>query len=558
MDYAKYKPYPVFRLENRTWPENQITQAPVWCSVDLRDGNQALVNPMTLEQKLDFFKLLVDIGFKEIEIGFPAASDTEFNFARALIERGLIPDDVKIQVLTQAREHIITKTFEALDGVKSAIVHLYNSTSTLQRDVVFGKSRDEIKKIAVDGAVVLNKLAKKYGEDQFRFEYSPESFTGTETDYAAEVCNAVIDVWNPTPERKVIINLPSTVEMTTPNVYADQIEYMSNNLKCRDSIVLSVHTHNDRGTGIASSELALLAGAQRVEGTLFGNGERTGNADIITIAMNLFTQGVDPGLDFSSIDTIRNIYQDYTELPVHPRHPYAGALVFTAFSGSHQDAIKKGMAKMKKRHGSWEVPYLPIDPADLGRDYDQIVRVNSQSGKGGVAFVLEQEYSIQMPREMQKDFGPIVTAYSDYKSRALPPQKIYELFEKTYINIKKPIELVWYDETTNGDFSVTATVKVNGEEREIAGSGNGIVSAFCEALYGVADARFDIMNYNQHSLEHGSKSRAITYLQISDEKGTNYFGAGISSSTTKSSLLAVASAFNRMLVITEDRVALGI
>ncbi len=550
MNFTKYRPYPLFQLADRTWPMQQLVQAPIWCSVDLRDGNQALVNPMTLEQKLDFFRLLVEIGFKEIEVGFPAASDTEFSFVRTLIERNLIPDDVTIQVLTQARDHIIRRTFESLEGVKRAVVHLYNSTSTLQRDVVFNKSKDEIRQIAIDGAGLMNELSEQYGRERFWFEYSPESFTGTEMDYAAEVCNAVIDVWQPTSDRKVIINLPNTVEMTMPNVYADQIEYMSRCLHCRDNVIVSVHAHNDRGTGVAASELAMLAGAQRVEGTLFGNGERTGNADILTIAMNMYTQGIDPSLDFTKIDDIIETYQNYTELAVHPRHPYAGDLVFTAFSGSHQDAIKKGIAKLREHPDYWEVPYLPIDPIDVGRSYNQIVRVNSQSGKGGVAFVLEQEYSIQMPKAMQQDFGPLATDFSDRAGTVLSPSQIYELFDQTYINLKQPLELVKYNETTNGAFSVAATININGEAREIEGHGNGIVSAFCEALCESLDLRFEIINYSQHSLEYGSKSRAITYLQIDDDNGRSFFGAGVSSSISKSSLLSVLSALNRMLTLT--------
>lgn len=547
MNYKKYRQFPIFRLADRTWPNRETTSAPLWCSVDLRDGNQSLINPMTLEQKLDFFKLLVEIGFKQIEIGFPAASDTEYNFARALIEQGLIPDDVVIQVLTQAREHIIRRTFESIDGVKKAVVHLYNSTSVLQRDVVFGKSKNEIKKIATDGAVLLRDLADEYGKDRFLFEYSPESFTGTEMDYAADVCNAVIDIWQPTDDRKAIINLPSTVEMATANVYADQIEYMCRNLHSRENVLVSLHSHNDRGTGVAATELAVLAGADRVEGTLFGNGERTGNADIVTLAMNLFAKGVDPKLDFSEIDRIIDIYENYTQMPVHPRHPYAGELVFTAFSGSHQDAIKKGMARLVDHPEYWEVPYMPIDPVDVGRNYDHIVRVNSQSGKGGVAFILEKEYGLMLPKAFQQDFGPIVTLVSDNKNKELMPQEIYELFDETYINISEPVKLISYEETSNGEFCVKAAIEINGAKKEISGYGNGIMSAFCAGLYDVLDSRFEIINYSEHSMEYGSKSRAITYLQIDDTDGRHYFGAGVSSSISKSSLLSIVSAVNRMI-----------
>jgi 2-isopropylmalate synthase len=454
---------------------------------------------------------------------------------------------VVIQVLTQAREHIIRRTFEALEGVNKAVVHLYNSTSELQRRVVFGKGRDEIKKIATDGAELVARLSEEYGRDRFIFQYSPESFTGTEMDYAAEVCNAVIDIWHPAPGRGVIINLPSTVEMATPNVYADQIEYMCRSLKNRRDIVVSLHAHNDRGTGVASTELGLLAGADRVEGTLFGNGERTGNADIMNLAMNLYSQGIDPGLDFSDIDGIIETYESYTGLPVHPRHPYAGDLVFTAFSGSHQDAIKKGMDKLADAHGFWEVPYLPIDPVDVGRNYDRIVRVNSQSGKGGVAFVLEKEFGLSLPKAMQQNFGPIVTGMSDGLKRELQPKEIYQLFDDTYINIAEPLRLVNYSEVSNGDFHVKAVIEYQRSIREISGSGNGIMSAFCAGLSAALGVRFDIKSYNEHSMEYGSASRAITYLQVSDHDGRQHFGAGVSSSISKSSLLAIVSAVNRML-----------
>ncbi|MDR1067338.1 MAG: 2-isopropylmalate synthase [Clostridiales bacterium] len=548
MNHAKYRPFPIFTFKDRSWPENRLTTAPEWCSVDLRDGNQALINPMSLEQKLAFFKRLTEIGFKQIEVGFPAASDTEYNFVRTLIENDLIPDDVTIQALTQSREHIITKTFEALEGVKKAIVHLYNSTSALQRDVVFGMSRDAITGIAVKGAVALKALAEKYGREKFTFQYSPESFTGTEMDYAADVCNAVLDVWKPSGEGKVIINLPSTVEMATPNVYADQIEYMSVNLNYRENVVISVHTHNDRGTGVAATELALLAGAQRVEGTLFGNGERTGNADIMNVALNLYSHGINPKLDFSRIDDIVKTYESFTGLSVHPRHPYAGELVFTAFSGSHQDAINKGMAKRQERGADvWEIPYLPIDPQDVGRGYEPVIRINSQSGKGGAAFVLERGYGLAVPKAMQRDFGEIVTRRSDETGGELLPKDVYDLFVEQYVNVSDPIKFERYKEVSNGRIYVVSEITSNGERREISGSGNGLLSAFSAGLSDEFGVRFDITDYSEHALEHGAKSRAITYVRISDENGKHFFGAGVSESVSKSSLRAVVSALNRKL-----------
>ena len=551
MNTKKYSPYPVFRLDERTWPDKELTAPPLWCSVDLRDGNQALATPMTTRQKLDFFDFLVRMGFKEIEIGFPAASDTEYQFTRRLIEENRIPDDVIIQVLTQARPHIIERTFESLSGVKQAVVHLYNSTSTLQRDVVFGKSQDEILQIATDGAVLLNNYAEKYGAERFRFEYSPESFTGTEMDYAIAVCNAVLDVWQPTVKRKPIINLPATVEMTMPNVYADQVEYMCRNLKYRENIVVSLHTHNDRGTGIAATELALLAGADRVEGTLFGNGERTGNADILTLAMNLYSQGIDPGLDLSNVDAAIAIYESATGLPVHPRHPYAGELVYTAFSGSHQDAIRKGMQKMSARGGNWEVPYLPIDPADVGRSYDPIIRINSQSGKGGVAFILEQQFGLRIPKPMQQDFSQKVTDFSDTQNSDLLPQQLYDLFERVYLNPAAKVLLSHYTVSSNEDrtegYTIEAQFESEGKTKDASGKGNGILSAFCNALIQVIPIKFEILDYAEHSLEHGKGSRAITYVQIADKDGKHWFGAGVSSSITKSSLKAVVNAVNQAL-----------
>jgi len=547
MQYTKYHPFPVIDNPNRAWPGNRITKAPRWCSVDLRDGNQALVTPMTLEQKTDFFEFLIQMGFTEIEVGFPAASDTEYTFLRKLIEENRIPDHVTIQVLTQSREHIIRRTFEALAGVKKAIVHLYNSTSTLQRDVVFRMSMAEVKEIAVSGARLLQELAGQYGPERFLFEYSPESFSGTELPYAAEVCNAVLDVWQPAPDKKVIINLPNTVEMATPNVYADQIEYMHRNLKYRENVIVSLHAHNDRGTAVADSELGLMAGADRVEGTLFGNGERTGNADILTIAMNLYSQGIDPELDFADMGRIIDIYERSTNMTVPERHPYAGELVYTAFSGSHQDAINKGMARVKERPDHWEVPYLPIDPKDVGRSYEAIIRINSQSGKGGVAYILEQNYGILVPKRMQQDFGGIVTEVSDQKNKELLPDEIYELFKAAYINVEKPYALVSYNEETNGKTNISAVVSKDGVEKTITGSGNGLVDAFCGALAAEAGLRFEVVQYNEHSLEYGSGSRAITYIQIRTGDGREVFGAGVSSSISKSSIKAIVSAVNKAL-----------
>ncbi len=549
MNYQKYRPYPPMAMPDRKWPNRQITEAPVWCSVDLRDGNQALEVPMTFQQKLDFFTFLVKTGFKEIEVGFPAASDTEYNFCRALIEQKLIPDDVTIQVLTQSREHIIRKTFEALRGVKNAIVHLYNSTSTLQRDVVFQMSKDEVTQLAVDGAVMIQDLAREYGAENYHFEYSPESFTGTEMDYAVEICNAVLDVWKPTPEKKVIINLPSTVEMATPNVYADQIEYVCEHIHCRDSVIISLHAHNDRGCAVASSELGLMAGADRVEGTLFGNGERTGNADIMNIAMNMFSQGIDPKLNFDKIEEVVQVYEKSTGLFVHPRHPYAGKLVYTAFSGSHQDAIAKGMARGKEHPEYWEVPYLPIDPADVGRSYDPIIRINSQSGKGGVAYILEQNFGLILPKNLQKDFGPMVTKVSDTNNKELLPQELYDLFMKEYVNRMEPLKLLHYSEAIQGtdQSSIEAEILYSGQKVTIHGEGNGIISAFCKAIEGLLEIAVEVVNYSEHSLEYGSKSRAITYIQMRCG-GKDYYGAGISSNITKSSLRAIVTAINKILM----------
>ena len=552
MNYKKYKGYETIEFESRTWPSTKIDKAPLWCSVDLRDGNQALVTPMGLKQKLRFFEFLVEIGFKTIEIGFPAASDTEFEFTRTLIEGNYIPEDVTIQVLTQSRMQIIQKTFEALKGAKKAVVHLYNSTSTLQRDVVFKHSKQDTIELAVFGAKAVKEISKNYPDTYFTFEYSPESFTGTEMDFASEICNSVIDIWKPSADKKVIINLPSTVEMGTPNTYADQIEYMCRNLKDRENVIVSLHAHNDRGTGVAATELGIMAGADRVEGTLFGNGERTGNADILTLGMNLFSQGINPELDFSDISKHIEIYEDSTHMQVHPRHPYAGELVFTAFSGSHQDAIKKGMAKMKLQTNHWEVPYLPIDPKDVGRSYDPIIRINSQSGKGGVSFILEQQYSLYMPKEFQKDVGTVVTRYSDEIQSEMTPEQIYEIFTKEYVDIRTPLSLNFHKtQSVDKDWDlvfIEAEIGYNIQKHYVQAEGNGVVSAFCNSLKEILGMDIDIVDYRGHSMEHGTKAKAISYIEIKSESGERFYGAGTSSSVGKSSLRAVVSAVNKMII----------
>ncbi|MGE4214984.1 MAG: 2-isopropylmalate synthase [Anaerotignaceae bacterium] len=550
MNYTKYRPYPTMKMPNRKWPSAVITKAPIWCSVDLRDGNQSLEIPMSLEEKMEFFNFLVKTGFKEIEIGFPAASDTEFEFARKLIDENLIPEDVVVQVLTQSRPEIIKKTFQALKGAKKAIVHLYNSTSTLQRDVVFGNSMDQTTLLAVEGAKLLISEAEKIPETDFFFQYSPESFTGTEMDYAVEICNAVIDIIKPTAQKKLIINLPSTVEMATANIYADQIEYQCSKLKNRENLIVSLHAHNDRGTAVAATELAIMAGADRVEGTLFGNGERTGNTDIMAVAMNIFSQGIDPQLDFSDIDSAVEIYERTTRLSVHPRHPYAGALVYTAFSGSHQDAIRKGMDRMKDHPDHWEVPYLPIDPMDVGRTYDPIVRINSQSGKGGVAFVLEQNYGMFLPRAFQQDFSIVITKLSDKSHKDVSPSAIRDVFFHTYVDGRAPISIEKYKEINTSDdeeVTVEAEITYHGQPLTICGCGNGIIDAFTHALEKHFEVKLEINDYREHSMEYGTKARAISYVQISDGNGKIGFGAGTSSNIIKSSLRAVVSAVNKII-----------
>ena len=529
-----------------------MTKAPIWCSVDLRDGNQALEVPMNLDQKLEFFEYLTEIGFKTIEIGFPAASETDYNFCRHLIDNDLIPDDVAIQVLTQSRSHIIDKTMDAVYGAKNVVIHLYNSTSTLQRDVVFDFGKKECIDLAVEGA----KMIKDYiDQDQsgtnWILEYSPESYSSTEPDFAVEICDAVLDVWQPSKENKAIINLPETVEYTMPNVYADMIEYFCTHTKWRDEIIVSLHTHNDRGTAVASSELGLLAGADRVEGTLFGNGERTGNVDIITLAINMLMHGIDPGLDFSNINRCIDIYEECTGMKVPPRHPWAGKLVFTAFSGSHQDAINKGKKKMQERSSEvWAVPYLPIDPADVGRDYEPIIRINSQSGRGGVAYVLETYFGIILPKSFQRDFLNVIKQETDTNETELLPQQVFELFDDNYINVLAPYGLESFTEHAIGDkrSEVEAVISVNGKKENISGKGNGLLDAFVNGFSEYTGIAFSINMYSEHAMKSGTDSAAITYIEIrrkSDDK--IFLGAGVSSSVTKSSVRAIISAFNRMI-----------
>ena len=547
-NFEKYrKGYFMPPVECNDWvKKDSIDKAPAWCSVDLRDGNQALITPMSLEEKIEFFKLLVKIGFKEIEVGFPAASQTEYEFLRTLIEEELIPDDVCIQVLTQAREHIIKKTFESLSGCKNAIVHVYNSTSFAQRQQVFKKSKEQVKQIAIDGANYLKQMAAQT-KGNFRFEYSPESFSGTEVDYALEVCNAVIEVFNPTPENKLILNLPVTVEMSLPHIYASQVEYISKNLNKRESVLISLHPHNDRGCGIADAELGLLAGADRIEGTLFGNGERTGNVDIITLAMNMYSHGVDSKLDFSNIPAICDLYEKVTKMSVYERQPYSGKLVFAAFSGSHQDAIAKGMAYHKEHNlSTWSVPYLPIDPQDIGRVYESdVIRINSQSGKGGIAYVLYSQFGIDLPALFREDFSYYVKDISDKAHKELSPQDICDIFQNDFVNLKSPLSLKDYHFTrTDEVLSVNLKVEFEGKSYEISGSGNGRLDAVANALRENLSLDFDIMDYSEHALKEGSSSQAISYVQIQNAKG-KYFGVGIDTDIIAASIYGLISAINR-------------
>ena len=547
MDASKYAVgyYNPPKHEYRWVKKDHIEKAPIWCSVDLRDGNQSLIVPMNLQEKLEFFKMLVKVGFKEIEVGFPAASETEYTFLRTLIENGMIPEDVTVQVLTQCRDHIIRKTFEAVQGAPRAVIHFYNSTSVAQREQVFKMSREEIKQIAVDGAKLVKQLASEY-EGNFLFEYSPESFTGTEPDYAVEVCNAVLDVMQPTPERPMIINLPVTVEMSMPHVYANQIEWCSDNLKYRDSVILSLHPHNDRGTGVADTELALLAGADRVEGTLFGNGERTGNVDIITVAMNMYSHGVDPHLDFSDMPSLVEVYERVTRMHVYERSPYAGALVFAAFSGSHQDAIAKGMKwRDEKNLHRWTVPYIPVDPKDIGRTYDaDVIRINSQSGKGGIGYLLEQTYGYILPGKMREHLGYTVKSVSDHAHKELSAPEVRDVFQKTYLNKTSPFKLVDVSFIQKKDFFAVVTLETGGQQRELSGTGNGRLDAVANAIQSGTGMEFTIDTYTQHALEQGSTSRAISYVGLKWGSGTITWGAGTDTDVMTSSVKALISAVN--------------
>jgi len=550
----KYRPVAPIPLTDRQWPSRTITKAPIWCSVDLRDGNQALIEPMDADRKLRMFRLLVDMGYKEIEIGFPAASQTDYDFTRKLIVENLIPDDVTVQVLTQSREAQIARTFEALDGARRAIVHLYNSTSTTQRRLVFGLDRGGIEAIAVSGAKLIRDAVARRPQTEWFLEYSPESFTGTELDFAVEICNAVTDVWLPTRERKTILNLPSTVELATPNVYADQIEWMSRHLARRDSVIVSVHPHNDRGCGIASAELAMMAGAERVEGCLFGNGERTGNVCLVTLGLNLYTQGVDPGIDFSDLQSVIRSYEYCNQLPLDPRHPYGGELVFTAFSGSHQDAIKKGLAararELERGNVEWDVPYLPIDPADIGRTYDAVIRVNSQSGKGGIAYLLEREYELSLPRLLQIEFSQVIQQITDKTGKELTAPEIKAAFDREYAAVSAPIALL--DHRTQHSAAgaierMVARLAFNGTEAELVGHGNGPVDAFVHALREGAGFDVHVQNYHEHGVGSGEDATAVAYVQLRIGSDRTVYGVGFDSNIVTATLRAVVCAANRAL-----------
>ena len=551
MPIEKYKPFPPIDLPDRTWPGEVITEAPIWCSVDLRDGNQALIEPMGPDRKLRMFKALCKMGFKEIEVGFPSASETDYSFCRKLIDEDLVPDGVVIQVLTQSREELIRRTFEAIDGAKQAIVHLYNSTSTTQRRVVFNSDMAGITKIATDGAALIKELVPTVPGTEIIHQYSPESFTQTELPYALEICEAVMDVWQPTPEKKTIINLPATVEVATPNVYADQIEWMHRNFSRRDCVVLSLHPHNDRGTGVAAAEFGLMAGADRIEGTLFGNGERTGNVDVITIAMNMVSQGVDAALDMRNMRELRATAEYCNQLPVHPRHPYAGDLVFTAFSGSHQDAINKGLKAMKMSNSPvWDVPYLPIDPADVGASYEAVIRINSQSGKGGISYIMETEYGIQMPRALQVEFSGVIQEISDSTGEEQTADAIWSAFEREYLNAMVPYEFVEHVTRPGTHASevreLTATVRKSGREIEISGKGNGPIDAYVDAIRRDAGVDVKVFSYSEHSVGSGADATAIAFVEA-EVDGQKLFGVGRSANIVSASLIALTCAVNRAL-----------
>ncbi len=554
MDYKKYTQYKTLNLRDRVWPDNSIKLAPFWCSVDLRDGNQSLIEPMDSIRKMRMFKALVKMGFKEIEVGFPSASETDFNFLRELIDDNHIPDDVSIQVLTQCREELIDKTIESLKGVSKAILHLYNSTSTLQRKVVFNTDKDGVKQIALDGAkMVVDKITKLNNSSKIQLQYSPESFTGTELDYALEICEEVMDIWKPTTDNKTIINLPATVEMSTPNIYADQIEWMNRSFTKRDKMILSVHPHNDRGSAIAATELALMAGAERVEGTLFGNGERTGNVDLITLALNLFTQGINPKLDISDIKSLVEIAEFCNQLPIHERHPYAGKLVHTAFSGSHQDAIRKGMNAIRSSNQRlWEVPYLPIDPADIGCTYEEIIRVNSQSGKAGSAWILESEFSIRIPRDMEIEFSQVVQREADSSGLEITSEVIWKLFSKEYLNIDSPYTLTSFENLPisrkTDKEKINAEILYNGKTFKISETGNGPISAFVSAMKNTFNLKFTLADFGQNTMSSTSKAKALAYVELKspDQNGKSFFGAGIDTSITIAPIKAIISALNKI------------
>lgn len=553
LNYKRYRKNPVVDYPERKWPNKEIEKAPIWCSVDLRDGNQALIDPMVVSEKIEMFQYLIKLGFKEIEIGFPAASQIEYDFLRQLVERKMIPDQVRVQVLTQCRQELIDRTFESIEGCKEAILHIYNSTSTLQRDVVFGMSKEEIIDIAVKGTLMVKEKAEKF-PGKIILEYSPESFTGTELDFALEICTAVQETWGATKENPMIINLPSTVEMNTPNVYADQIEWMNTHFKNRDSIILSVHPHNDRGTGVASAELAMLAGADRVEGTLFGNGERTGNVDVLNIAYNMFSQGIDPELNIEKVNETIELYERCCKIPIHPRHPYAGKLVFTAFSGSHQDAINKGVKAMKERNNEyWQVPYLPIDPSDIGREYEPIVRINSQSGKGGVAFIMDTYFGFKLPKGMHREFADVIQAISE-KQGEVSPEQIMEAFRKEYLDRKEPIHFrkLRVDDLSDEvksefDTRVTVVYTDAGKEKRFEAVGNGPIDAIQRGLWHELDRKIKILDYEEHALQSGSNSQAAAYIHVLDaETGKVTYGVGVSSNITRASARAIFSAVNRL------------
>jgi len=553
VNYKRYKRNPVLDYPEREWPNKEIQKAPVWCSVDLRDGNQALIDPMQVDEKIEMFQYLIKMGFRDIEIGFPAASQIEFDFLRQLVDRKLIPDDVRVQVLTQCREELIDRTFEAIQGIKKVIVHIYNSTSTLQRDVVFGMEKEEIIDIAVKGTRMVKERAKDF-PGEIILEYSPESFTGTELDFALDICTAVQKEWGATKENPIIINLPSTVEMTTPNVYADQIEWMNKHFENRESIILSVHPHNDRGTGVASAELSMLAGADRVEGTLFGNGERTGNVDVLNIAYNMFSQGIDPELEIDHVNEIIEMYERCCKIPIHPRHPYAGKLVFTAFSGSHQDAINKGVKAMKERNNQyWEVPYLPIDPSDIGREYEPIVRINSQSGKGGVAFIMDIYFGFKLPKAMHKEFANVIQKISEQQGE-VSPDEIMNKFSEEYLNQKEPLHfrklrMDDLSDETESDFDtrVTVTYTDHGVEKTFQSIGNGPIDAVKRGIEENLGFSIKILDYNEHALQSGSNSQAAAYIHLLDsETGHVTYGVGVSSNITRASVRAIFSAMNRL------------